>query len=120
MDRPEPSTVTGSHVLVERLDGIHTGELTELFVHVVCARAGVVAEPDTEVLHLQRLLLVDLAGRKENLGQYSHTACLLGATGRSTVGGRGEGGTNDVDADDLAGGLLDLLELAGEGVSEGR
>ena len=120
MDRPEAGTVARRHVLVEALDRGRARELAELLVHVVRAGARVVAEPDTEVLHLQRLLLVDLAGRKENLGQYSHTACLLRATGRSTVGGRGEGGTNDVDADDLAGGLLDLLELAGEGVSEGR
>ena len=60
VDRPETGTVAGSHVLVERLDGVRTGELTELLVHVVCARARVVAEPDAEVLHLQRLLLRDL------------------------------------------------------------
>ena len=60
MDRPETGTVAGSHVLVQRLDGVRTGELAELLVHVVCARARVVAEPDAEVLHLQRLLLRDL------------------------------------------------------------
>ena len=60
VDRPETSTVTGSHVLVERLDGVGTGELTELLVHVVGARTRVVAEPDTEVLDLQWLLLVNL------------------------------------------------------------
>lgn len=60
MDRPEAGTVAGGHVLVEGLDGIRTREFTELLVHVVGARAGVVAEPDTEVLDLQGLLLVDL------------------------------------------------------------
>ena len=60
MDRPEAGTVAGSHVLVERLDGISTGELTELLVHVVGARTRVVAEPDTKVLDLQGLLLVNL------------------------------------------------------------
>ena len=60
VDRPETGTVASSHVLVERLDGVRTGELAELLVHVVCTRARVVAEPDTEVLHLQRLLLRDL------------------------------------------------------------
>ena len=59
---PEASTVAGSHVLIEGLDGIRTAELTELLVHVVGTRAGVVAEPDTEVLDLQGLLLVNLEG----------------------------------------------------------
>lgn len=52
--------MAGGHVLVEGLDGISTREFTELLVHVVGAGAGVVTEPDTEVLDLQRLLLVDL------------------------------------------------------------
>lgn len=56
----ETSTVTGSHVLVQSLDSIRTGELAELLVHVVGARARVVAQPDTEVLDLQRALLMDL------------------------------------------------------------
>ena len=57
---PEASTVAGSHVLIESLDGIRTAELTELLVHVVGARTRVVAEPDTKVLDLQGLLLMDL------------------------------------------------------------
>ena len=57
---PEASTVAGSHVLVERLDGVRAAELTELLVHVVGTGARVVAKPDAEVLDLQRLLLVDL------------------------------------------------------------
>ena len=60
VDRPEACTVAGSHVLVERLDSVGAGELTELLVHVVGSRAGVVSEPDTEVLDLQGLLLVNL------------------------------------------------------------
>lgn len=60
MDGAETSTVAGSHVLVEALDGISTTELTELLVHVVGARARVISEPDTEVLDLQGFLLVDL------------------------------------------------------------
>ena len=60
MDGPEPGTVTGCHVLVESLDGIGTSELTELLVHVVCAGAGIVTKPDSKVLDLERLLLVNL------------------------------------------------------------
>ena len=65
MNGPEAGTVAGSHVLVERLDGISTGELTELLVHVVGARTRVVAEPDTKVLDLQGLLLMDLERAKK-------------------------------------------------------
>ena len=60
VNRPETSTVPRGHILVEGLYGIGTSELTELLVHVVRAGARVVAEPDTEVLDLQGLLLMDL------------------------------------------------------------
>ena len=42
------------------MDGVGTRKFTELLVHVVGAGAGVVSEPDTEVLDLQWALLVDL------------------------------------------------------------
>jgi hypothetical protein len=60
VDGAEAGTVTGSHVLVQRLDGISSAELTELLVHVVGAGAGVVTQPDTEVLDLGGTLLGDL------------------------------------------------------------
>ena len=60
VDGPEASPVTSRHVLVEALHRRNTRELAELLVHVVCAGAGVVAQPDAEVLHFQRLLFVDL------------------------------------------------------------
>lgn len=60
VDRGETSTVTGSHVLVERLGGLSTRKSTELLVHVVGTRSRVVSEPDGEVLDLEGLLLVDL------------------------------------------------------------
>jgi hypothetical protein len=52
--------VTGGHVLVESIDGCDAGHLTVLLVHVVGTGARVVLEPDTEVLDLLGLLLVDL------------------------------------------------------------
>ena len=52
--------MSGSHILVESLDSIGSRHLTVLLVHVVGAGAGVVSEPDTEVLDLQWALLVDL------------------------------------------------------------
>ena len=60
VDRPEASAVASGHVLVQRLDSIGTREFTELLVDVVGSRARVVANPDTEVLYFERLLLVDL------------------------------------------------------------
>ena len=77
VDRPETRTVAGSHVLVERLDGVRTAELTELLVHVVGTGARVVAEPDTEVLDLQRLLLVNLDEHVPRTAVSSHSACHL-------------------------------------------
>ena len=82
MDRPETSTVTGSHVLVQRLDGVRTAKLTELLVHVVGTGTRVVTDPDTEVLDLQGLLLVNLketnmVARTACFGQLSHSACHL-------------------------------------------
>lgn len=62
MNGTKAGAVTGGHVLVKGLDGIRAGEFSELLVHVVCARAGIVADPDAEVLDLQRTLLVDLVG----------------------------------------------------------
>lgn len=62
MDGAEAGTVTGSHVLVESLDGLGAAHLTELLVHVVGAGARVVTDPDAEVLDLQGALLVDLNG----------------------------------------------------------
>lgn len=56
---PESGTVSGSHVLVHSLDGLGTGKSTELLDHVVGTRSRVVSEPDSEVLNLKRLLLVD-------------------------------------------------------------
>lgn len=79
VDGPETGTVAGSHVRVQGLDGIGSGQLSVLLVHVVSARARVVSQPDTEVLDLLGVLLVDR-----------------------------------LDADDLTGGLLDLLETTQE------
>jgi len=65
VDRPEASTVPGSHILVQGLHRIRAGELTELLVHVVGTGARVVAQPDAEVLDLQRLLLVNNVDAKD-------------------------------------------------------
>ncbi len=48
------------HILIHSLHRITSRHLTVLLVHVVRARTGVVADPDTEVLDLLWLLLLDL------------------------------------------------------------
>jgi hypothetical protein len=62
VDGSEAGTVAGGHVLVEGVDGLSAGHLTVLLVHVVGTRAGVVTDPDSEVLDLGGSLLVDLNG----------------------------------------------------------
>jgi hypothetical protein len=60
VNRPEARSVTGSHILVQSIDSIGPGHLTVLLVHIVCAGAGIVTDPDTKVLDLVRTLLVNL------------------------------------------------------------
>ena len=72
--------MSGSHILVESLNSIGSRHLTVLLVHVVGAGAGVVSEPDTEVLDLQWALLVDLKERLDSTQQIQlniHTTLTL-------------------------------------------
>jgi hypothetical protein len=100
VDGPEAGTVAGSHVLVEGVDSRSTGHLTVLLVHVVSAGAGVVTDPDSEVLDLGGALLVDLS-----LTQISHQSAVLLRDCRI------EGCTHLVERHDLTSRLLDLAEL---------
>ena len=79
VDGAEAGTVTGGHVLVKGIDRVGTAHLTELLVHVVGAGARVVADPDAEVLDLERALLVDLerSGGKSSHGDAIHTTLTL-------------------------------------------
>lgn len=52
--------MTGGHVLVESLDSVCSRHLAILLVHVVCAAAGVVTDPDAKVLDLCGPLFGDL------------------------------------------------------------
>lgn len=103
VDGPEASAVARGHVLVERLDGVGAGHLTVLLVHVVGAGTRVVADPDTEVLDLERVLLVDLLPISASPVPPPHIPSSIP--------------THLVQADDLTVGLLDLAQL-GEEVPE--
>lgn len=60
-----------SHVAVALGDCTSDGQVSVLTVHVVSSRTGIVSQPDTEVLDLQRSLFV-LALDRDNF-----TSCLL-------------------------------------------
>lgn len=49
--------MAGGHVAVALGDGTSNGQVTVFTVHVVCARTGVITQPDSEVLDLQWSLL---------------------------------------------------------------
>lgn len=100
MDGPEAGTVAGSHVLVERLDGVGAAHLTVLLVHVVGAGTRVVSDPDTEVLDLERVLLLDLPA--VNICVLHHPLPKI------------KFATHLVERNDLTVRLLDLSELREE------
>ena len=60
VNRPEAGPMSRSHILVQGLDSIGAGELAVLLVHVVSSAAGIVADPDAEILDFQRPLLMNL------------------------------------------------------------
>ena len=114
VDRPEAGTVASSHVLVEGLDGICTSKLTELLVHVVGAGARVVTEPDAEVLDLQGLLLVDLKGQRRAKETQNAVVSLPFRLPLERLQGTTCDDTNNVNTEDFAAGLLDLVQLTEE------
>ncbi len=75
MDAPEPGTMSGGHILVQRLDGSRAAHLSVRLVHIVRAGSRIITDPDAEVLDFQGSLLVDdierdnLAGRLLDLAQ---------------------------------------------------
>ena len=99
VDRSEAGTVAGGHVLVEGLDSLAAGHLAVLLVHVVVAGARVVADPDTKVLDFHGVLLMDLQRHKVSTKAYQITV---------------RRGMYLIESDDLAVGLLDLLQLGDE------
>ncbi len=60
LHRSKPSPMPGSHVLVQTLYGINPTHLPVLLVHVVRATPAVIPDPDTEVLDLLWMLLMNL------------------------------------------------------------
>lgn len=50
VDGSKSSSVSSSHVLVQRLDSTDSGNVSDLLVHVVSTGSGVVSDPHAEVL----------------------------------------------------------------------
>ena len=78
LDRTVASTVRSSHLLVALLHRAQKGHITVLLVHVVGSRARVVAQPNTEVLHL-RSRLVDLPSHSPSTTHLVHSQNLSGS-----------------------------------------
>merc|ERR1711911_109474 len=60
LDGVSSGPVSGSHVTVTLGDGSVYGQVPVLSVHVVGSRPGVVPQPHSKVLDLERVLLLDL------------------------------------------------------------
>lgn len=60
LDRRAASAVAGGEISIHLLDGASEGDVTVLLVHVVGTRAGVITDPEAEVLDVVRVLLEDL------------------------------------------------------------
>ena len=73
VDRSEAGAMPSCHVLVEGLYGVGAGDLAKLFVHVVSAGAGVVADPDAEVFDALWAFLVNLFALHVSPDSWSRT-----------------------------------------------
>jgi hypothetical protein len=65
MDTPKPRSMPCCHITVQRPHRVRPRHLPVLLVHIVRARPRVVTNPDTEILDLQRSLLVDHVERDD-------------------------------------------------------
>ena len=64
-------------VLTALSDGSGGGQVSVLPVHVVGAATGVVTQPDTEVLHLQGGLLMDLNRTNSSRSDFTLLTCCF-------------------------------------------
>ena len=63
VDRPESSTMSSCHILVQSLHCVGSRHFSVFLVHVMSAGAGVVSDPDAEVLDFQWSLFMDLVSK---------------------------------------------------------
>ncbi len=60
LERACAGAVTAGHVLIHHVDGASELSVSVLTIHIRSAAAGVVFQPDAEVLDISRVLLDDL------------------------------------------------------------
>ena len=70
-------TMSTGHLIVKLSDGTAKGEVSVLTVHIVSSRSGVISQPDTVVLDVSGVLLVDLDNVKDFSGRLLHLSELV-------------------------------------------
>ena len=93
--------MAGTHIAVALSDSGRHGQVPVLAVHVVSSRPGLIAQPDTKVLHLQGALVVHLDGETEREHENQFLNHMLSEVYL-------------LAADNLTSGLLELAQLAQE------
>lgn len=97
-------------ILTASLDGVSTGDLTELLVHIVSSRARIITKPDTKVLNLQGLLLQNLRDGNNFTGGLLNLLKLAEEVPVARLGNNFVGG-KDAHLVELRSGLLSGGEL---------
>ena len=95
LDGAGTASVASGHLVVKLGHGTSELEVTELAVHVVRARAGIVSKPDSEVLHGAGVLLHDLDAVKDLSSCLLHLAELTHEVPELGLGGDRVGGEDD-------------------------
>jgi hypothetical protein len=106
VDRSESRSVSGSHVLVEHLNGVGSRNVSVLLVHVVSAGSGIVSDPDAEVLDLSGGLLGDLVDGNNLTGGLLDLLELGQEVPESRLGDNLVGGENSHSVELLLGSSL--------------
>ena len=95
LDGTGTASVAPGHLVVKLGHGTSELEVAVLAVHVVRARAGIVAKPDSEVLHGAGVLLHDLDAVKDLASGLLHLAELAHEVPELGLGGDGVRGEDD-------------------------
>mmetsp|Transcript_18203 Transcript_18203/g.41632 ORF Transcript_18203/g.41632 Transcript_18203/m.41632 type:complete len:210 (+) Transcript_18203:232-861(+) len=77
LDAAGARAVTARHLRIHRVDRAVQGERAVLAVHVVGARARVIAEPDAVVLNITRVLLADFVDVQDLARGLLHVTVLI-------------------------------------------
>mmetsp|Transcript_23394 Transcript_23394/g.46521 ORF Transcript_23394/g.46521 Transcript_23394/m.46521 type:complete len:222 (-) Transcript_23394:56-721(-) len=77
LDTARACSVATGHLTVHGVDRVIQGEGAVLAVHIVCARARVVAQPDTIVLHCERVRFANLVDVEDFTVGLLHVTVLV-------------------------------------------